>query len=946
MSTLAIAAAISLIGANASAQTEGASANAAGSAATVGEIVVTGSRIVRAGFAAPTPVTVVSTEQLQRTAPGEIAQGLNQLPQFAATRSNATPGGLGNTPATGNYLNLRNLGSQRNLVLLDGHRLPPTSYEGITDTNIIPQALVQRVDVVTGGASAAYGSDAVSGVINFILDTHFHGVKAQFQGGQTEYGDAPTVKGNIAFGGNVLNDRVHLMFSYDHFQQQGIIGNSSRPYGSANWLRTGTGTVANPYKEFQNVRFSNASYGTQISTVNTGNPLAGYQFVPGGLAVPMNLGTATGSAGASIGGDGPVVLGRSLTAAERTDTYFGRADFEVAPGVQAFGQLSYADNFASSISVGSGTQIGDFRIFTDNAFIADSTRAILQNAGVTSFIGSRVQADQPPKRQNTEQKAVIFLSGLKGMLANKYNWDIGYSHGDTRLNVGHEGNFNNQRYYAGLDAVKNAQGQIVCRITITNPGVLDDCVPFNIFGNGSPSQTAYSYISQTSRWGVHQTMDIGNVNLSGEVFSLPAGAVQAAVGAEYRTESMVVTSNSDPSKSIDLTGIRTNTSPFILKFNSTNVGATNASRNVKEAYVEVDVPILKDVAFAKALSLNAAGRYTDYSSSGGVNTWKFGASWTAVDSVRFRVTRSRDIRAPSLNDLYAAPNSGSVAFLDIHTNTNARLTTTSTGNPNLKPEIGNTFTGGVVFSPTFVRPLQMSVDYYDINIDGAIATPTTNDLMNECEASNGTAAACAFFVRPLPFSNRTAANFPSLQTSYPINQAALKVSGLDYELSYRFNFDAGLLSKTSNLDLRLIGGHLFQYKTTTAQGAVPQATDNSANNSADRVNVQLNWETGPLSVASQVRWIGPRKKTQDPTLHYADGFSNDIPSITYVDATATYRFKHWGGQFESYVTISNLFNQQPPLIPGGGQPGQPYPTNAVVYDIYGRTYNIGLRARF
>ena len=183
------------------------------------------------------------------------------------------------------------------------------------------------------------------------------------------------------------------------------------------------------------------------------------------------------------------------------------------------------NSFASSISVGSGTQVGDFRIFTENAFIADSTRAILQAAGVQSFIGSRIQADQPPKLQELFQKAAIFVSGLKGKIAGDYNWDLGYSHGDTKLKSSHYGNFNNQRYYAGLDAVRNAQGQIVCRITITNPGLLDDCIPFNIFGNGSPSQGGLRLHQPVRRLGGPARRWTSSTPTSpGEIFELPAGA--------------------------------------------------------------------------------------------------------------------------------------------------------------------------------------------------------------------------------------------------------------------------------------------------------------------------------------------------------------------------------------------------------------------------------------
>ena len=923
-------------------------------------IVVTGSRLQTNGFKAPTPVTVVTAQELQLTTPGAIPEGLDKLPQFAGSRSNTTPGGLGNTPSTGNYLNLRNLGSQRNLILLDGQRLPPTSYEGITDANIIPQALVQRVEVVTGGASAAYGSDAVSGVINFILNTRYNGVKGQIQYGETEYGDAPTLKANLAFGTDVVPG-IHVLGSYDHYETQGIVGNQSRPLGQYNWLRVNPGTAAQPYQEFQDVRFCNASYGTQISTANPATvpgtknafPLRGYEFIPGGLAVPMNLGTATGSAGACVGGNGPTVIGRSLTGTQNTDQLFGRVDLDVAPNVKAFAQLSYSNSFNSSISVGSGTQIGDFQIFTDNAFLADSTRTILQNAGVKSFIGSRVQADQPPKLQELYQDVYILVAGLKGALADKYHWSLGYSHGDTTLSSSHYGNFNNQRYYAGLDAVRNSQGQIVCRITITNPGLLDDCVPFNIFGNGSPSPAAYNYISQSADFHVHQKMDIFNADISGEVFQLPAGAVNVAVGAEYRTQSLVQTSNSDPSKGIDTTGLRTNTNPFLLKFNSTNVGATTGSQNIKEAYAEIGVPVFKDAPFAQELSLNAAGRYTDYSTSGGVTTWKVGASWTPFEGIRLRATRSRDIRAPSLNELFGAVNSGQVSFTDAHTNasnpagTNARLSTITTGNPDLKPELADTITAGVVFQPRFVPRLQLSIDYYDIKMRNAIGTPLQQTVFDTCESSGGTSELCKLIIRPFPFSDRTSANFPTKVLLYPINQAKLEVEGIDYELSYKVLFNGGLLAGSpASLDLRLIGGHLFRYVTQNDPTAPILENDNSGNNTKDRINLMLNYNDGPISLATLTRYIGGRKKTQDPTRFYAAGFTNDIPARLYTDITATYRFDQYGGKFEVYATINNLFDRGPSLIPGGGQPGQPYPTNTVVYDIFGRTYTAGIRFSF
>lgn len=921
-----------------------ANATAGGPAGPAGEIVVTGSRITTNGYSAPTPVTVVSTEQLQRTNPGSIPESLNTLPQFAGSRSNANANGGVASPQVGNYLSLRNLGPIRTLTLLDGQRLPPTSYEGTTDANIIPQALVQRVEVVTGGASAAYGSDAVSGVINFILDTKFNGVKGNVQAGITEYGDAPTYKGSVAAGFNI-GERLHVLLSYDHYQQKGIQKNEDRPYGDLHFLRTGTGTAANPYRELANVNYSGATYGTLISysgTLNAGNPLRGFQFVPGGTVIPFNPGTPTGTAGYNVGGDGVISFGKTLTATQNTEQAFGRLDYEISPDVSAFAQLSYANSFNSSVTIGSGTQVGDFQIFTENPFLADSVRNTLQAAGVRSFIAGRIQADAPFKLGRFYNDAYVFVSGLKGKIADKYNWSLGYSHGDTKLDLFHEGNFDNQRYYAGLDAVRGPNGNIVCRITITNPGLLDGCIPFNIFGNGSPSKAAYDYISQTSTYSVKQTMDIFTGNFSGELFNLPGGPLAFAVGGEYRRQDLKQTSNTDPSKSIDLTGLRTQTSTFITRYNSTNVGSTQSKQNVKEAYVELAAPILKDVPFFQSLDLNAAARFTDYSTSGSVKTWKLGVSWIPVESLRIRATRSRDIRAPSLNDLFAAPNSGAGTFFDVHTNTTARLTNTTTGNPELTPELGDTFTAGVVYAPTFIPRLQMSVDYYKIRIKDAIGNLDVDTTVAQCEASNGTADVCRFFIRPLPFSDRTAANFPSLRTSSPLNLASVKTSGIDYEISYRASLGFGVVSEAATLDIRLIGSRLIDFLSRARPDVAAIQSNNSMNNSKDRINLQLNYVDGPISLATQTRWIGPRKKSQDPNQIYV---VNDVASRMYTDATASYRFELGGAKVEAYVTIANLFDRNPPLYSTGGQPSQSYPTNVLIYDVFGRTYTGGVRVR-
>ena len=470
-----------------------------------GEIVVTGSRIVANGYKAPTPVTVVSSTELLKKAPESLAAGLATLPQFAATAGSNVTSSQAGTPSAGNYLNLRRLGAIETLLLLDGQRLPPTSFDGTVDSNIIPQALIQRVDVVTGGASAAYGSDAVAGVVNFILDTKFNGLKGAAQYGLSSRGDDHQVKLSLAGGTSLMDDRLHVEGSFDYFYQPGIANNGERPIGgnyTGGWVDTGNGTAGNPYTPTYNVRLANGTYGTLI---NSGRNAAGatvpfslnlYTFDPNGGYHKADLGTPTGTPNFNVGGaDTAVSFGTTLTSKLVTKQGFGRADYDFGSDVHAFLQGSYTESDTRYVTVGAGTQFQSFQIFSDNAFLPAGVRDAMIAQGVNSFVASRVEADQTPKTVYTNNTALTVLGGVKGKLAN-FNWNVNFSHGESDLNTRQEGNFQQQRWFAALDAVRGPGGNIVCRITITNPGLQDNCVPWNPFGNGSPSKESYAYFQE------------------------------------------------------------------------------------------------------------------------------------------------------------------------------------------------------------------------------------------------------------------------------------------------------------------------------------------------------------------------------------------------------------------------------------------------------------------
>lgn len=939
-----------------------------------GDIVVTGSRIVANGYQAPTPVTVMSTNALLKKAPESIPAGLSKLPQFAATAGTNVTSSQAGTPSAGNYLNLRRLGAIETLVLVNGQRLPPTSFDGTVDTNIVPQALIERVDVVTGGASAAYGSDAVAGVVNFILDTKFNGVKGTIQNGISSRGDDPQFKASLAVGGR-LTDRLHLEGSFDYFYQPGIKDNGQRPWGgnySGGWVDVGkyapgqgtntvangcpangcaAGTQQNPFTPMFNVRLANGTYGTLVNSGRDASgktvpfTLNGYTFSPDGGFYKADLGTVTGTPNFNVGGaDTAVSFGATLTSKLETKQGFGRADYDFGGGIHGFLQGSYTVADTSYVTVAAGTQFQSFQIFADNAFLPAGFRDQMLAQGVNSFVGSRVEADQTPKRVFTNNKALTVLAGLDGKIG-AFRWTITGSHGESDLHTRHTGNFQQQRWFAALDAVRAPNGDIVCRITQTNPGLQDGCVPWNLFGNGSPSKESYAYFEEDSTFRVQNKQEDVAASITGPLFDLPAGTVNLAAGAEYRHQSLDETSNNDPSQPIDLTGLRTYANPYNLTYNSTNVGSAHGSQDVKEFFAELAVPILKDVPFFHVLDINAAGRYTDYSVSGGVWAWKAGLSWVPTDQLRIRGTVSQDIRAPTLYELFAGVSSTRGTFNDVHTNTNTNTITLTQGNPNLKPEIARTWTVGAIWQPRFLRGFSVSLDYYHIKISDQITRLSSTDLNQRCEDSGGTDTLCQFINRPFPFDNRSPANFPINISQVPFNQASLTTEGFDYEVNYRIGLGSVLSKDPAQLDLRLIGNYTPVLTSQSGPTSTPVLNAGVAGAGVPRhkFTVSADFSEGPLSFGFDVRYLDAMYYTRVATQFYEN---NRLAPAAYLNAYVSYDVDVNGHPVTFYLTGTNLTDHFVFAPQANAQPTEFYPTFQSQYDVVGRYVVAGLRFRF
>ena len=944
------------------------------------EVVVTGSRIVRNGNNAPTPVTVATTEEMALLTPTNLPDALNKLPAFSGSRNSGTTGASGN-PNTGNYLNLRAFGTTRVLILLDGQRVPPTHFDGSVNIDTLPQMLVQRVDVVTGGASAVYGSDAVTGVVNFILDKHFVGLKGEAQGGVSQQNDDGSWKVGAAYGASVLDGRGHFIASAAHFQRKGIPSKFDRPYGEHAYQEAGTGTAANPFHIIDNGRISSVSFGGLI--LQGPNPTAGslqagtlpgtlptalrsMQFLPDGSIAPFNAGTPSGNANLASGGDGGWLRGNAITASQNNNQLFARFEYEFTPDVTGFVQGTWAASRNAyhgqnlSRTVGSSNGIN---VYSCNAFLPASVQSALTAGNVAWFglgryedeFGNAILIDA----LNTTEAAVAGLNGKLGT----WNWETYYSYGEGRIHARQPNNIYNPNYYAAIDAVKDASGNIVCRVTLTNPSAYPGCVPMNIFGAGRPSAASIAYVLRTSEWQAVSTQQDFAANISGSPFNTWAGEVQVAGGIEYRSLDLVETSNSDPNEPFNKTGWDKQTDlrgPFTAATQNWTRGAlapTAGSMKVKEANVEAILPLLNNAPFAKNLELNGAYRYTKYDRTGlGVSTgvsaktWKLGVNWRPLNDLRFRATRSDDIRAPSLIELFAGKSAGTTGFTDLHTGFAGFTANSSQGNPNLVPEVAHTTTVGGVWTPSFLSGFSASVDYYKIEIANAIASVggNTTAAQNICEASGGTSPLCALYIRPLPFSNTTPANYPTLILSQNVNIAETSTHGVDVELGYR----SMLQSLPGAVDLRL----LYSYQPELLQKTLPNATVINLAGAASigpgsvapqkkRLTLSASYALEPFTVNAQVRYLSSLRPNGDPTLVYSDP---DIPAITYVDLGATLDVKTWGHSSTLFLTVQNAFDKDPPLYASAaftGNPGFYYPV-PTGYDLVGRYFTMGLRFKF
>jgi outer membrane receptor protein involved in Fe transport len=909
------------------------------------EVVVTASRVDRAGFEAPTPTTTVGLADLQKAGTTNVADYLTTVPAFggAWTPASSAHNSVGNSA---NLVNLRSLGQNRTLVLVDRKRFTPSTANGRVDLNVIPTVLIERVEVVTGGASAAWGSDAVAGVVNLIFKKNIEGFHGEVSGGISQVGDNDDFKASLAWGDDFLDGRLRLAVATEYQDYRGV-----KPGSDRDILKLNTQVIANPAYRLgngqprnflaNNVNVSTATLGGLV----TSGPFAGMQFAPGGGLTPFTYGALRGTA-FMIGGSGISLtdevnaqeLSQLVNPVHRGSGYF-RASYDVTDRVEATLEASYAQSYSEAF-LSIPYDLGTITIQRDNAYLRPEYRATLQAANASSFRLGRINRDisyNYPETQNETSRVMFGLKGDVDAFGKTWKWDGYVSTGRNRYKQKIEGNRIIANWNFAVDAVINpATGQPICRAVLQGNPAAAGCVPINLLGEGAPSAAAARYVTGTSWLDADFDQTAAAFSFSGEPFSVPAGPVSLAAGVEWRQESVDQIADA------------------ISENNGFNIGnphAIKGDQTVREGFIETVVPLLKDVPFVQELDFNGAVRLTDYKTSGTVTTWKAGLSWSVTDDLRLRVARSHDIRAPALGELYASYVLSKGTLTDpTRNNQTFQVDTPAQGNVNLKPETADTTTLGLVYEPSFLPGLSISLDYYNIQLKDAIGTLGSQEIINRCYA--GVTELCAFverFQAPDPRAGEL-----SRVTRAQFNLSEMKTSGQDLEVVYNTPLSTFWEGLPGDLSLRFLLTHVDEL--TSIDNGVEQILKGDVGFGHGGIpewkwNASATYREGPLTLFGQLRYTGGGRydNTKDAAGVYItqlyEGTENWLDGQYITDVSVQYVLREGEGlNLTAFGGVKNLFDSY-------GDPNTiayilPSPTNFAFYDAIGRQFQVGLRFKY
>ena len=1034
------------------------------------EITVTGSRIQRtSGFTTPVPVTAVTPQELRSYKPGTtMADQLDQLPQFHLTQSAQRGGGALFGSAGGSYLDLRAMGPQRTLILLDGARLAPADRNGNVNVDNIPTALLRNVEIVTGGASAAYGADALAGVTNFVLDREYTGLDLRVDAGTTDFGDGDNYSFSVA-GGTQIGERWHFIGSFENQHIDQILRN---PEEVGDWYRR-WGFVQNPdwqgpgdWSVPRNLKLPDVH-----STVHSpfgriqapGTPLHGMVFTMDGKGVrpfgagavvssvipqpsgaPLSSGSQSGWSG--VGENEAVWANRAFEggpygAEVDRDNVFVGFTFDANEDLRFFTNLLWGktqSNNRNQRGIPHFTSPWHATIFRENAFLPAEVRQAMFDANITQFtlqkqgtlLGVDGNWNDHEERRNEFETWTLQL-GVDYQLTDNWRLQARVQRGATDKYTAVLNELRVDREFLALDAVSvdangnvlgdepgedPSLGTIICNVQRFNPtpeqlldavdgdptanppippvlvpsvqgddslgapdelvpipgpvgpDAIDNCVPMNAFGQGNVSPEAQAYLT-SPKWGLSAvTQEFAEILFSGDIWQgFGPGAFSMAAGLTYREQWFWQRGfprdlmRYGPPQNAPQIGIRgippgfTGGSANLHEFST--VPAIYGGYDVWESFAEFNLPLWE--SGPRRLELDLAGRYSDYSTSGGINSWKAGINFQLADSLRFRATRSRDVREPTFSERFDLQGGGGSVEDPQNANQEVEITITTGGNPDLKPEEADTVTAGFVFEPRAVEGLQFSVDWYEIDLRDAVGQLGANPglaaqaIVNNCEA--GVQEHCAL-IRRDPVTNA----ITNVRSVF-LNVDRAKVRGIDYEVL--FNTEPNWFrNQSESLSFRLLAGRLLEDSLTsgTATGN-PVTTDNAGQYYEPDLEVlaTVRYQVGAFGVNLQQRYLSdsvlnvnwvqwePGIQLANPNTITVD--DNTVESQSITDLTFFYDAGvNRDAQWRVALAITNLFDSDPPVV---ADFGQRFSAQAAViapnnFDVYGRRYLLSFDYRF
>jgi len=931
-------------------------------ASTLDTVTVTGTRIRReAGIEGPTPTTVLNAEQIRASGLTEIADVVNQQPSLAVTQTDQTSN-LGGNPGI-NALDLRGMGVQRTLVLVDGRRqVPSIPGTSAVDLSTLPSSLIERVEIVTGGASALYGADAVTGVSNFILKKDFDGLDASVRYGNSSRGDMRRYSGDVLFGTNFADNRGNVTFYAFAEREPDTLSGQDRPWtadGYPLYVRSGQRFgISDGNRNIYNSPYAQVILGGTHYALTGDGQLRAPELGPGGH---LNAGQLNDQSPAGLLGglltDGGEYGGRyeSWYLSVPSDRKAARTslNFDFSDSAKLFANISFADTDSRSSgrllsAYGSDVVPADSPFITPE-MIAAAGGSIDGGVHFARHFDEETGTGGSHYRRRLLQ-GVLGLEGDFEFLSRPWNYSAYYSTGRTRERVRDENLIAYDRWYLGLDSTTNTGGNPICRSTLSDPG--NGCVPINPFTRLTPEQVAY--LQYTSNWSTStMTQQVLSAYVGGGVFDMPGGEAKLVVGGEYRKERNDIGAipQYDPGSPLYDPSIGTTAVPLTGKY------------DVKEIFTEVHLPLLRDKPFAKQLAIDLAARVSDYSTSGRTVTNKFGLEWAPIDDITFRGTYGKAVRAPNIGEMFTSMSISGLWITDPcntwnlanrtdrtqYTAANCALlnpsdTNTywhwrdiiSKGNLDLKPETAKTTTLGVVLRPRFVENLTLTADYYRIDLRGAIDTFPAQTIINKCvDAPSLDNIFCGLVSRDAD------GNLLDVITQ-KLNLSKYVTRGVDIGLHYRHDLTSRWGDKAGRMSFDMDYGRLLNRDYTLDPDQPDEVTRFAGVFGAPKWKgvTRTTWSNDRAGVSWTLRHFSKmRASTQITDERYEKVWAG---SVFYNDFTGWFRLREG---VELIGGVTNAFDREPPRVPGAESGGANFELGykAGVYDVIGRMYYAGVR---